>query len=330
MPAADLSVVVAAGRRRLLPATLAALGAQVGAPRFEVVVVLNGADEEAAALVAGTTAPFEVRLLVQSRRGLHHARDLGASAARGDALLFIDDDHRADEQLLAALWARHEAGSDVVQPQVLVDERASPTVVTAFARRWAVTRAARIGGGPMAPADLCASPLSVSFGAWASLRQRTGPPGYARPGGAEDFRIGMALEAEVIRPAYLPEIGCRSRAVETIAELLTRSEEIGQADAGLAARSPGAAMTIREARAARWVTMARHQKTVASAPDRARTQSAAIGEELMAEARRGVVAPDALARLDRAVAMHYWLGFGDSPHPPDPRPGRDDDPGGLR
>lgn len=317
MAAPVLSVVVPTGRRRLLLATLRALGDQVDAPPFEVVVALDGADEEeAAGLATGMQPTIETRLVVQSRRGLQEARDLGASAARGEALLFIDDDHLADDQLLAAVWAHHEDGADVVQPRLTVHDGASPSVVTAFARRWAHTRADRLGGGPLSPTDLCASPLSIRAGAYAELRQRTGPPGYSRPGGAEDFRIGSALNAQGMRPSYLPAVACRSRGGETIADLLARSEEIGQADATLAARTPDQADSIRAARTARWVPLAREQKVVAAAPLRARAQSAAVGEELMAEARRGIVAPDSLARLDRALALCYWLGFGgDRPSP---------------
>ncbi len=316
MAAVALSVVVPTGRRRLLIPTLHALRDQDGAPPFEVVVVLDGADEEAAALVEGLAAPFEARLLVQSRRGLDHARDLGASAARGDALLFIGDDHLADDRLLAAVWASHEDGADTVQPRLLVHQGTTNTVVTAFASRWAQTRSGRVGTGPLLPADLCISPLSLRLDAYAALRQRTGPPGFARPGDAEDFRVGMALRELGITPIYLPEEACRSRVGETIEELLARSEEIGRVDAALSAESPDVAEFVRAARAARWFTMPRQQREVEASPERARAQSAKLGQELMAEARRGVSAPESLDRLERAVALHYWLGFrgdGDGP-----------------
>lgn len=79
------------------PATLVrllrALAADGMSPPCEVLVVADGCTAETANTVAAGAWPFPVRVLEQQpARGPAIARNLGAIEARGDLLLFIDDD----------------------------------------------------------------------------------------------------------------------------------------------------------------------------------------------------------------------------------------------
>ncbi|HET7568448.1 MAG TPA: glycosyltransferase [Gaiellaceae bacterium] len=60
----------------------------------EVVVVDNGSRDETAAVVAAVAAEANcpVRLVPEPRRGSSHARNAGIAAARGEILVFADDD----------------------------------------------------------------------------------------------------------------------------------------------------------------------------------------------------------------------------------------------
>jgi glycosyltransferase involved in cell wall biosynthesis len=91
-----LSVVVATrDRAHLLPRLLRALEAQEHAPAFEVVVVDDGSTDDTPAtlarLAAGTALELHVHRLDVSR-GPAAARNVGWQAARGDHILFTDDD----------------------------------------------------------------------------------------------------------------------------------------------------------------------------------------------------------------------------------------------
>ncbi len=311
-----LTVVVSGTRRRALLAALGALGDQVDPPPFDVVVVLDGPDPETAATIARRPYPFGPMLLEQSRRGLHHARDLGASAARSELLVFADENAIAAPRMLADLHAAHREGATVLQPAIDVDSGAPATVVAEFVRRWAARRRSRLADGPLRPPDLCASPLSMTAGAYRALREYVGPPGFSRPGIGEDFRIGHALNALGIRAEGHGGAGCSLAVGETLADVLAQSHEIGRADAALVATAPETAASVAEARAARWPTAAAAERLVDDAPARAALDAAHLCAGLLAGARRGVVGAGAIDRLELAVALAYWLGHRGHDRPP--------------
>lgn len=71
-----------------LPACLAALASQRGAPPFEVVVVDNGSTDDSAAVAAAGGA----RVVLEPRRGSYAARNAGARVAHSLLLAFTDCD----------------------------------------------------------------------------------------------------------------------------------------------------------------------------------------------------------------------------------------------
>jgi len=103
-----LSVVIPSMNKvALLRQTLAALQAQDPAPGgpWEVVVVNDGSTDGTAGYLASLHAWAEPQLQVVSppqNVGRARARNLGAQAARGDYLLFLDDDIVAPPGLVAA------------------------------------------------------------------------------------------------------------------------------------------------------------------------------------------------------------------------------------
>lgn len=81
------------------------LASNVGSARgTELLVVDNGpaGDTQAILLRAESRLGIPVRYLQESRPGLHHARHAGAAAARGEVLIFIDDDVNVSENWLSA------------------------------------------------------------------------------------------------------------------------------------------------------------------------------------------------------------------------------------
>lgn len=308
-----ISVVVPTGGRRTLALALRALADQTDAPPFQVVVVFDGPSDDAVSAFDSASYPFDTLVLEQSHRGLHHARDLGASAARGKVLLFANDDELADPHLLAAVHEGHDSGADVLQPALDIHPAATPTVVASFVRRWARQRRHRLSRGPLQPQDVSPTPLSIRNGAYRALREALGPIGFAGPGVAEDFRIGHALNRSRFRAHHLGTASCLTLVGPSVTELLDLSEEIGRADAQLARDAPELALSIARARADRWVTSERERKAVGTNLAKARRLSLDAERRLLAEARRGVVPDDALTRADRAISVRYWLGFDSRP-----------------
>jgi GT2 family glycosyltransferase len=111
-----VSVVIATvGRADKLAVSLAAYEhLDPATPRFEVVVVLDGAGPDVGA-VALVRRSYPVRVLDQARSGVGPAKNLGAQHAAGDYLLFLNDDTRPSAGcLLAHIEAQRRYGPCIV------------------------------------------------------------------------------------------------------------------------------------------------------------------------------------------------------------------------
>jgi GT2 family glycosyltransferase len=100
------SVVVPTHRRpQALADCLQSLsGLNYPSAQFEVIVVDDASDYEVADVVSRFEGPIDVRLIaLRANGGPANARTVGAMAARGDIIAFIDDDCTADRDWLLAL-----------------------------------------------------------------------------------------------------------------------------------------------------------------------------------------------------------------------------------
>jgi glycosyltransferase involved in cell wall biosynthesis len=80
-------------RRQRLERVLTALDAQDAAPgTFEVVVVDDGSTDDTASFLEQRRFRFELRHVRQANAGPARARNVGIENARGDLVLFLDDD----------------------------------------------------------------------------------------------------------------------------------------------------------------------------------------------------------------------------------------------
>lgn len=135
MDAPQFSVVIPTlNRAALLPVAMRSVLAQT-LDDFELIVVDDGSTDTTSTVVAAFTDP-RVRYHAQARSGVSAARNAGAAAARGEFLVFLDDD---DELLPDALErygrAAREHGWDVVS--------AAWIDVSADRRSWHTSRPAR-------------------------------------------------------------------------------------------------------------------------------------------------------------------------------------------
>ena len=82
-------------------------------PGFEVVVIDNDAAGSAAPVATAFADRLSLRLAVEPRRSVAHARNLSVALARGEFVAFIDDDEVPDPRWLAELHAAVSAtGAD--------------------------------------------------------------------------------------------------------------------------------------------------------------------------------------------------------------------------
>jgi glycosyltransferase involved in cell wall biosynthesis len=132
-PEPRLSVVVPTyNRRERLARVLAGLDKQPLPPElFEVVIVDDGStDDTAAWLERNRSRAYRVNVATQQNGGPSRARNRGVDAARGELILFLDDDVEPTPALLPEHLKMHDAERDVVVmgPMASLDHYAQPWV----------------------------------------------------------------------------------------------------------------------------------------------------------------------------------------------------------
>lgn len=127
----ELSVIVPTyNRRASLLRTLAALAQQsYSACLFEVIVVSDGSTDGSLEAARAARYPYALTLIEQPNRGPSAARNAGARAARGEALVFVDDDIEPVEEFLCRHAEAQASRPDIVLigPQSGVIERSTPS-----------------------------------------------------------------------------------------------------------------------------------------------------------------------------------------------------------
>lgn len=80
---------------------------------FEAVVVADGCHDDTVARARAEPLPFSLTVLEQNPgRGAAAARNLGAGHARGELIVFLDDDIEPEAELLAAHWREYEKATE--------------------------------------------------------------------------------------------------------------------------------------------------------------------------------------------------------------------------
>lgn len=118
-----ISVIIPTyNRRDSLLRTLESLGHQTfAADRFEVIVADDGGKDGTAEALRGAAYPFELRYFQQPHLGVGVARNLGLDNAKGELLLYLDDDMIVEPEVLAEHCAAHKSHPNaVVKGQVIL------------------------------------------------------------------------------------------------------------------------------------------------------------------------------------------------------------------
>ena len=128
-----LSVVTPTfNRKRSLKRLLAALDRQsVDTTRFEVVVVDDGSSDDTLASLNPADYRFSLRVTSQANAGPARARNRGIDEARGQLVLFLDDDVEPSPQLIEEHLRSHAAESEqlvVIGPLSSLPHYAQPWV----------------------------------------------------------------------------------------------------------------------------------------------------------------------------------------------------------
>ena len=134
-----ISVIIPTyNRRDLLSRTLpTVLDQDFPVDGFEVIVVVDGSTDGSVELLRGFKPSCALRIIEQANQGQAGARNTGIQAARGELILFLDDDNVCVPSILAKHFDAHSTADNIVVfGPVLVHPASSPNVGTDSLRAW--------------------------------------------------------------------------------------------------------------------------------------------------------------------------------------------------
>jgi glycosyltransferase involved in cell wall biosynthesis len=199
---------------------LAALASQTYARPWELVVVDNGCTDRTLAIVRACSSALPIVTIAdaRSRRGLNHARNVGAAVASGDFLAFCDADDVASPGWLAAL-AEAAGEADIVGGRLEWDTLNDP-VVRAWRPQPPMTGLI-VGHGflPYAPGG--------NLGVWTAIAREIGWD-ERFTFGSSDHSFAWQAQLAGHRLAFAPEALMRQRFRPTMREMARQQYRYGR------------------------------------------------------------------------------------------------------
>jgi peptidoglycan/xylan/chitin deacetylase (PgdA/CDA1 family)/GT2 family glycosyltransferase len=130
---------------------------------LEIVVIVDGSTDGTAAALRSLSLPVPLTIVEQANSGAARARNAGAQVARGEILLFLDDDMRAAPDLLNAHDRAYDGGADAVMGHIPLHRDVPLDFLSRGVAEWAEQRASRLSepGAILTVADLLTGQLSV-------------------------------------------------------------------------------------------------------------------------------------------------------------------------
>jgi glycosyltransferase involved in cell wall biosynthesis/peptidoglycan/xylan/chitin deacetylase (PgdA/CDA1 family) len=320
------SVIVPTHQRRdLVLALVRSMTRQEFDGDFEVIVVVDGSDDGSAVALRklGIVAdPFPLIILEQPNQGAASARNCGAAAARGEILLFLDDDMEAHPQLLVEHDRSHREGADVTLGHIPLHPESPLNILSAAVKSWADDRARNLSspGAKLTLHDLLTGQLSLSREIFRSVGGFD--TNFTRGGsfGNEDIDFGYRLMLAGYRIVFNPKAISWQNYVVHPRQYLRQWRQAGRADVAFARKHPEQAKTLFALNGAATRFNRRLWRPLASVPVMPIPLLAALGWLAVTLMERGVQTA-ALARLFFEVrALEYWTGVREAGGMPRPRP----------
>lgn len=255
---------------------------------FEAIVVDDGSGDGSADALRALETPFPLTVVEQENQGAAQARNVGARAAAGEILLFLDDDMEAAPTLLAEHERSHRAGADLVVGDMPLHPDSPPGLLSWGVGLWARTRRERLTEAGAEPGldDLLTGQMSISRAAF----ERLGgfDTSFTREGlfGGEDIDFGYRVVKAGLRVAFNPEAISYQYYEVDPAAYLRRSRETGRSEEELVLKHPEQAGRLAAApdfhtRRSRWLL-----GPLVKAPDWAGAPLRALAVALVRSGRR--------------------------------------------
>lgn len=242
-----ISVVVPTfERRELVISAVRSLERQLYDQPYEVVVVVDGSMDGTAGALKNLPVRIPLTVLEQHNSGAAAARNAGARRAKGEVLLFLDDDMEADTRLLREHDRVHREGADAVLGHMALHPASLPNLISDGVGRWSDDRLARLSrpGAELTLHDLLTGQLSVSARVFRELAGFDDAFTHGGAFGNEDIDLGHRLLKDGYDIRFNPAAVSHQRYVVTPAQHLRQWRQAGGADVRFARKHPADARQL--------------------------------------------------------------------------------------
>jgi peptidoglycan/xylan/chitin deacetylase (PgdA/CDA1 family)/glycosyltransferase involved in cell wall biosynthesis len=290
---------------------------------FEAIVVVDGSADGTAQALRGLQTSFPLAVHEQPNAGAASARNRGAAAARGEILLFLDDDMEAHPRLLLEHDRSHREGAEVVLGHIPLHPDSPRGMLSRAVGSWAESRARKLSepGAELTFYDLLTGQISLRR----DLFRRLGgfDDAFTRGGtyGDEDLDFGQRLLDAGCRIVFNPEAVSWQRYVVTPQEHLLRWRQTGRADVLFARKHPHRAEALFQAHGAGTAEFRRLFRPVLEIPGLGALLAAVLRLPILFLASRAKGGSAMIFRwFRRARTLEYWRGVREAGGIPRPRP----------
>ena len=235
----SFSIVIPSFQRRDLVAEAVRAVQRIDYPgAVDLIVVVDGSTDGTAAALAEVSGPIPLQVIEQPNSGAAAARNRGAIAARGDVILFLDDDMICQGDILRHHARSYAGGADAVLGHIPLDPASPPSLLSRDVGLWAERRAEKLrGGAPLTLFDLLTGQISIRRSVFAELGGFDAS--FTRGGsfGNEDLDLGTRL-LDRYKVSFNPDAVSYQRYVVTPRRQMRQWFEAGRADVAFARKHP--------------------------------------------------------------------------------------------
>lgn len=323
-PGPRITVVIPTFQRReVVTGSVLALAEQTG-PTFDVVVVVDGSTDGTADALRSMTVPFGLRVIEQANSGASMARNHGARIARGEVLLFLDDDMQAAPNLLAEHDRAHARGAEAVFGHIPVHPDAPSSILLPGLVDWAVRRRDRLSRpeATLTFADLLTGQLSVRRSVFEALGGFD--EDFTRGGsfGREDTDFGRRLFSGGHRVEFAPDAISWQLYVVRPAAYLRQWNQAGRADVTYMRKHPEEIAAVHASRRPGGRVNRYLWRPLSAAPGLSRPMAAAARQLVLLLVDRRPDDPRSRRLFFKVRDLEYWRGLHAGGGVPLPRPVR--------
>jgi peptidoglycan/xylan/chitin deacetylase (PgdA/CDA1 family)/glycosyltransferase involved in cell wall biosynthesis len=219
-------------RREVVLRSVQALAHQEFEGNFEVIVVVDGSMDGSGEALRQLSVPFPLMVIEQPNQGASTARNRGAQEAKGEIILFLDDDMEAHPQLITEHNGSHQQGADAVIGNIPLHPESPKNFLSYVVGQWAEERVNELlaVNGNLPFNEIMTGQLSISRKTFFEVGGFDIKFTQGGSFGNEDLDFGLRLTRAGYKVLFNPKAISWQKYVVTPRQYLRQYRQAGRAD----------------------------------------------------------------------------------------------------